>query len=69
MRLGDGTGACSAITGRTDVNLSVGRNNLAVRDDKRHTSLCRCGVCSCALYLTNIALTNSCVEIKLSSEI
>lgn len=67
--LGDDTGACSAITGNTEVNLSVGRRRRAVRDDNRQTSLCRCGVCSCALYLLSIAPTSSWVAKKLSSVI
>lgn len=38
--LGEGTGACSAITGNTEVNLSVGRKRRAVREDNLHISLC-----------------------------
>lgn len=44
--LGEGTEICSAITGNTDVNLSVGRKRRAVREDNLHISLCLCGVCS-----------------------
>lgn len=57
--LGEGTGACSAITGNTDVNLSVGLRRRAVLDDNFQMSLCLCGVCSCALYLLSIAPTAS----------
>lgn len=38
--LGEGTGACSAMAGNTDVNLSVGRKMRAVRDESLQTSLC-----------------------------
>lgn len=67
--LGEGIGAFSAIAGRFEINLSVGRKSLTVLDDKRQTNLCLYGICSCALYLLNIAPTLSCVEKKLSSEI
>lgn len=57
------------MTGKTDVNLSVGRNKRAVLDDNLQISLCLCGVCSWALYLLSIAPTDSCVAKKLASEI
>lgn len=40
IRLGDGIGAFSAIAGRFEMNLSVGRKSLAVLDDNRQTNLC-----------------------------
>lgn len=47
--LGEGIGACSAMTGNTDVNLSVGRKSRAVREDSLQTSLCLYGNCASLL--------------------